>query len=66
MWVNSLELAFDSKSLRTTCESERQAKLELGDVVAEVLKHRLADLLAAKSVKDLVAGQPRLLDGAGR
>lgn len=59
-----MELAFNSKSLRTICESERQAKLELGDAVAEILKHRLADLRAATSVKDLVAGRPRVLDGA--
>lgn len=34
--------------------------------MAEILKHRLADLRAATSVKDLVAGQPRELDGADR
>lgn len=58
-----MELAFNSKSLRTICESERQAKLVLGDKVAEILKHRVADLRAAKSVKDMVAGQRRVLDG---
>lgn len=55
-----MELAFDSKSLRTICESEAQARLELGAEVAEVLKHRLADLRAATSTKDLVAGRPRI------
>ena len=59
-----MELAFDSKSLRTICESERQAKLKLGDAVAEILKHRLADLRAAASVKDLIAGRPRRLYSA--
>jgi len=39
-----LELAFESKPLRTVCETEVQAKLELeGATVAEILKHRLAD-----------------------
>ena len=56
--ARTLELAFDSKSLRTICESETQAKLELGARVAEALKHRLADLRAATSPKDLVAGRP--------
>jgi proteic killer suppression protein len=60
-----LELAFDSKSLRTTCENESQAKLELGATVAEILKHRLADLRAARSVKDLVAGRSRAVGSAG-
>ena len=60
-----MELAFDSKSLRTICESEAFAKRELGTVVAEVLKHRLADLRAATFVTDIVAGRPRVLDGVG-
>lgn len=54
-----MQLAFDSKELRTTCESDAQARLDLGDAVAEMLKHRLADMRAAKSPKDLVAGKPR-------
>jgi proteic killer suppression protein len=56
-----LELAFDTKVLRTICESEAHARRELGSHVAEALKHRLADLRAATSPKDLVAGRPREL-----
>lgn len=55
-----MELAFDSPSLRATCESEAQAKSELGDTVAEVLKHRLGDLRAAASIRDLLVGMPRV------
>lgn len=55
-----MELAFDSSSLRATCENEAQAKLELGETVAEQLKHRLGDLRAAISSKDLLAGMPRV------
>ncbi len=54
-----MQLAFDSKELREICESDSQARLDLGDAVAEMLKHRLADMRAAKSAKDLVAGKPR-------
>ena len=36
---------------------------ELGTRVAEFLKRRLADLRAATSVDDLVAGRPRALEG---
>jgi toxin HigB-1 len=57
-----LELAFSTLSLRIICEDEAHAKNELGTNVAEILKRRLADLRAASSVKDLVAGQPRQLD----
>src|ERR1035437_2576694 len=56
-----LELAFASKSLRTTCENEFQARLELGAETATMLKHRLADLRAATSATDIVAGRPRVL-----
>src|SRR5260370_33517167 len=58
--ANTLELAFDSKALRTICESEGQAKLELGVTVAESLKHRLAGFVAAPSTNDLLAGRPRV------
>ena len=57
-----MELAFESKCLRTICESEAHGKNELGLEVAEVLKHRLADLRAATSIHDLVAGRPRVSD----
>jgi hypothetical protein len=59
----TLELAFESKSLRTICESEFQARLELDATVAEMLKHRLADLRAATCANDIVAGRPRAIDG---
>lgn len=58
-----MELAFEAKALRSICESEAEAKRALGCRVAETLKHRLADLRAATSVEDLVAGQPRNLGG---
>jgi len=59
-----LQLAFETKSLRDICENEAQAKVKLGETVAETLKHRLADLQAATSVKDLVAGRPRTMSGS--
>jgi len=55
-----LELAFESKELRDICENDAEAKHRLGDSVAEMLRHRLADLDAAISPKDLLVGQPRL------
>ena len=57
--LTALELAFDTKSLRDLCEKEEKARRELGPDVAQKLKHRLADLRAAESVKELVAGRPR-------
>lgn len=59
-----MELAFANKPLRQTCESESIARRDLGVRIAEKLKRRLADLRAAKSVTDLVAGRPRELEGS--
>ncbi|MFA6917182.1 MAG: hypothetical protein WC222_12380 [Parachlamydiales bacterium] len=57
----ALDLAFSDKQLRQICEAEALARRELGERVAAALKHRLADLRAATSVKDLIAGNPREL-----
>ena len=61
-----MEIAFDSKALRTVCEVHDIAQTSLGDVVAHALRHRLADLRATTHVTDLPAGHPRPMDGADR
>jgi toxin HigB-1 len=53
-----LELAFATKQLRDICESSKKADRELGSDIAGKLRIRLADLQAAQSVRDLVAGCP--------
>lgn len=65
-YILTLDLAFDSKPLRTVCENEKEAIRELGPLVARVLKHRLADLRAAISINDLILGHPRLLLDDGK
>ena len=59
-----MELAFATKSLREVCESAAKAKLRLGPKVVEKLSRRLADLRAAVSVSDLIAGRPHELEVA--
>ncbi len=54
-----LYLAFGSKQLREICEYEQCASEKLGIEVSDSLKERLADLMAAQSPRDLVAGSPR-------
>lgn len=56
-----LDLAFNTKALRQLCTSESIAKRDLGDKIADLLKHRLADLRASACVKELIAGNPREL-----
>ena len=60
-----MELAFESRELRSICEQEPIANDVLGVVVAEVLRHRLADLRAATSIDDLVAGSPHTVESEG-
>ena len=57
-----MELAFKTLRLRTICESESEAARELGAEVARVLTHRLADLRAARSPREILAGDPRELE----
>jgi proteic killer suppression protein len=59
----ALEIAFAERSDRQLCENEAIAERKLGDKVADKLKRRLADLRAATSVKDIVAGKPQVLLG---
>ena len=56
-----MELAFESRGLRSICEQQSIAKGELGEDVAEALKHRLADLRAATSIRELMVGKPRTM-----
>ena len=57
----ALELAFADRNLRALCLNKSIAKQELGDIVAEKLIQRLADLAAATVVTDLfqLPGNPR-------
>jgi hypothetical protein len=57
--IGALELAFETKNLRTICEDEEKADVELGADLAQALRHRLADLVSATIIKDLPAGRPR-------
>lgn len=53
-----MEISFAKKSLRSTCESKAKAEATFGIEAAVMLQRRLADLIAATSVKDLIAGNP--------
>jgi len=59
----SLEIAFAEKADRRLCENEAIAERMLGIKVADKLKRRLADLRAATTVADIVAGKPQVLFG---
>jgi toxin HigB-1 len=58
-----MDVAFGSKGLKDLCEQSKAAQRKLGTASAGKLRSRLADLVAAKAVTDLVAGRPHPLKG---
>lgn len=60
-----MDIAFESKELRSICEHVSTAADELGVEAAETLRRRLADLRAATSVDDLVIGNPHAVESGG-
>lgn len=58
-----MELAFNSLRLRSWCENSEEALLSFKAVVVEHLQNRLADIRAAGSPMDLIAGSPNFTDG---
>lgn len=60
--VEILQLAFETKHLRTLCESSADAIRELGQDVARHLMERLADLDSAVTISDVLLGRPRASD----
>lgn len=49
-----LEVAFQSRELRTTCESPARAKRELGEAASAALRRQLADLEAVETAAELL------------
>lgn len=58
-----MEINFKDKKLKDLCEQQSLAQRKLGTKMAQKLKVRLADLMAASSVSELVAGRPHPLMG---
>ena len=58
-----MEITFGSRKLQKLCEQQAEANKKLGTACARKLRSRLADLDAANSVQDLVAGRPHPLQG---
>jgi hypothetical protein len=55
-----MELAFETLALRDICESDVEARKSLPALAVDDLQARLADLRAATSASDLIAGRPRV------
>ena len=51
-------LSFDNKHLRKICEIKEFGIEQLGETVAKKLRTRLADIIAAGNIFDIIAGKP--------
>jgi proteic killer suppression protein len=58
-----MEITFGDSKLKKLCEQQTVAQKQLGTPCARKLRSRLADLLAASNVRELVAGRPHPLKG---
>lgn len=58
-----MDITFRDSKLQKLCEQQSVAQKKLGQACARKLRSRLADLVAATSVQDLVAGKPHPLKG---
>jgi toxin HigB-1 len=58
-----MEITFADGKLQELCEQERIAQKKLGQPCARKLRVRLANLMAAEVVTDLVVGRPHPLKG---
>ncbi|TVR05411.1 MAG: killer suppression protein HigA [Phormidium sp. GEM2.Bin31] len=58
-----MEITFSNQKLKKLCEQKAVAQKQLGQDCARKLQSRLADLMAAESVRDLTAGRPHPLKG---
>lgn len=61
-----MELSFQTRALRDTCESTDKLRRQYGDRAGESVKARLADLRAASTINDVVIGTPREVSHDGR
>ncbi len=57
-----MNLSFENKDIRLICENEGKAQEKFGNEIASKLKSRLADMRAADSVTDLIAGNPQEIE----
>lgn len=58
-----MRVVYRDRALERLCTEEKVAQKELGKPCAKKLKRRLADLMAAESPTELLAGNPHPLKG---
>jgi proteic killer suppression protein len=57
-----LDFSFENRDLRKECEDEQVAIEKYGTEISMKLQGRIADIIAATTVSDLLAGNPSMLN----
>jgi len=60
-----VQIFFASPAIRKLCEHQQEGERRLGAISARRLRTRLSEIAAARSVRDLLAGDPHPLVGKG-
>jgi len=55
-----MEVSFKNRSLRALCEEPEAATAQYGGDVARALINRIADIAAAETIEDVLAGNPTI------
>ena len=58
-----MEITFDNQKLQNLCQQPALAQRKLGKSCSKKLQSRLADLMAARTVRELITGDPHPLKG---
>jgi proteic killer suppression protein len=58
-----MEITFDNQKLPNLCQQPALAQRKLGKSCSKKLQSRLADLMAARTVRELITGDPHPLKG---
>lgn len=61
--MTAVELAFRTRALRARCEEPATAQADWTPEVREQLQNRIADIRAADSPLELIAGSPVFIEG---
>ncbi|WP_095202989.1 hypothetical protein [Mesorhizobium carmichaelinearum] len=58
----AMEISFKNRALRSLCEDPEAATAEYGSDVARALMNRVADIAAAETIENVIAGNPTISD----
>jgi toxin HigB-1 len=61
-----LEVSFKNKKIREICEDNNTANKHFGPIVTQKLQNRIADLISANSIFEIIVGSPTEIRNSNR